>query len=192
MTDNVQPIVVQSDAVVRPPGNPKDDRRRYFMLGHGSHLVDLARFLGGEIVSVRARLVEKFGAYCWFASIDFASGAVGHLDLTIAVRGDFEGGFRIYGEHGSVNGRSYLPWFHKSAEVECFSTKDGRYHRSLGEDAHTYKRQIECFADVILKGTTQRGASIDDGVASVRAMVALARSVETGEALRLDEVSGPV
>src|SRR5262249_41074341 len=31
MTDNVQPIVVQSDAAVRPAGNPKADRRRYFM-----------------------------------------------------------------------------------------------------------------------------------------------------------------
>jgi predicted dehydrogenase len=192
MTDNVQPIVVQSDAAVRPPGNPKDDRCRYFMLGHGSHLVDLARFLGGEILSARAQLVEKFGAYCWFALIDFASGAVGHLDLTIAVRGDFEGGFRIYGERGSINGRSYLPWFHKSADVECFSTKDGRYHRPLGEDAYTYKRQIEGFADVILKGISQHGASIDDGVASVRAMVALARSAQTGRDVRLDEISGPV
>jgi predicted dehydrogenase len=192
MTDNVQPIVVQSEAAVRPPGNPKADRRRYYMLGHGSHLVDLARFLGGEILSVRARLVEKFGAYCWFVSIDFANGAVGHLDLTIAVRGDFEGGFRIYGEHGSISGRSYLPWFHKSAEVECFSTKDGHYHRPLGQDAYTYKRQIEGFADTILHGTRQHGASVDDGVASVRTMVALARSAETGEALRLDEVSGAV
>jgi predicted dehydrogenase len=192
MTDNVQPIVVQSEAAIRPAGNPKADRRRYFMLGHGSHLVDLARFLGGEILSVRAQLVEKFGAYCWFASIDFASGAVGHLDLTIAVRGDFEGGFRIYGEHGSINGRSYLPWFHKSAEVECFSAKDGRYHRPLGEDAYTYKRQIEGFADTILHGATQHGASIDDGVASVRAMVAVARSAETGEAVRLNEVNGAV
>jgi predicted dehydrogenase len=192
MTDNVQAIVVQSEAALRPGGSPKSDRHRYYMLGHGSHLVDLARFLGGEIRGVRARLVEKFGAFCWFASVDFANGAVGHLDLTIAVRGDFEGGFRIYGEHGSVNARSFLPWFHKSAEVECFSTKDGRYHRPLGEDGYTYRRQIEGFADVILYDAPQHGANVDDGVASVRAMVALARSAETGETVRLDEVTGTV
>jgi predicted dehydrogenase len=192
MTDNVQSIVVESEAPRRPAGNPKSDRRRYYMLGHGSHLVDQARFLGGEIRSVHARLVEKFGAYCWFASADFANGAVGHLDLTIAVRGDFEGGFRIYAEHGSINGRTYLPWFHKSSEVECFSMKDGRYHRPLGEDGYTYRRQIEGFADTILHGIPQHGATIDDGVASVRAMVALARSAETGDAVRLDEVTGAV
>ncbi len=192
MTDNVQAITFQSAAAIKPSGSPKSDRRRYNMLGHGSHLVDLARFLGGEIANVRAQLVEKFGAYCWFASVDFTSGTVGHLDLTIAVRGDFEGGFRIYGENGSVNAKSHLPWFHKTAEVECFSTKDSQYHRPLGEDAYTYRRQIEGFADAILHGVPQHGANVDDGVASVRAMVALARSAETGEALRLDEVTGPV
>jgi len=63
MTDNLQPIVRTSAGAKRPPGDPKANRRRYYLLGHGSHLVDTARFLGGEIVSVRATLVEKFGAY---------------------------------------------------------------------------------------------------------------------------------
>jgi predicted dehydrogenase len=192
MTDNVQAIIYQSGAALKPAGNPKADRRRYFMLGHGSHLVDLIRFLGGEIVSVRAQLVEKFGAYCWLAAVEFASGAVGQIDLTIAVRGDFEGGFRIYGENGSVNARSHLPWFHKAADVECFSTRDGRFHRPLGEDAYTYKLQIEGFADTILHRAPQLGANADDGVASVRMMVALARSAETGATVRLDEVTGAV
>src|SRR5687768_16848032 len=96
MTDNLQPIPVLSAQAKRPDGNPKADKKRYFMLTHGSHLVDTARFLGGEIVSVRARLVEKFGAYCWFTSVEFADGSVGHLDLTIAVRGDFQEGFQIW------------------------------------------------------------------------------------------------
>ncbi len=192
MTDNVQPIIVSSAQARRPENNPKADRRRYFMLTHGSHLVDLARFFGGEITAVRARLVEKFGAYCWFASIDYASGAVGHLDLNIPIRGDFQGGFQVYGEHGSVQGRSFLPWYHKAAEVECFSTRDGQYHRPLGEDGYTYKRQIEGFADTILSGAPPSGATGDDGVAAMRAMVAIARSVETGEAVRLADVSGGV
>lgn len=113
MTDNLQPIPVLSAQAKRPDGNPKAVKKRYFMLTHGSHLVDTARFLGGEIVSVRARLVEKFGAYCWFTSIEFADGSIGHLDLTIAVRGDFQEGFQIWGEKGSVQGRVYLPWFYK-------------------------------------------------------------------------------
>lgn len=192
MTDNLQPIPVTSAHMKRPEGNPKADRGRYFMLTHGSHLVDSARFLGGALLRVRAQRVEKFGAYCWFVGADFADGSVGHLDLTIAVRGDYQEGFQLYGEHGSVSGRAYLPWFHRSSDVECFSAKDGQYHRPLGEDAYSYKRQIEGFAETILKGAPMLGAGIDDGVAAVRAMVAIARSAETGQSVSLADVSGGV
>jgi len=192
MTDNLQPIPLLSSAAKRPVGNPKADKRRYFMLTHGSHLVDTTRFLGGEIVGVRARLLERFGAYCWFIEVEFANGGLGHLDLTIPVRGDFGEGFQIYGEHGSVTGKVYLPWFHKSSDVECFSTKDSQFHRPLGEDAHTYKRQIEGFAETILHGVPQHGANIDDGVAAMRGMVAIARSIEAGQTIRLSDVSGGV
>ena len=192
MTDNLQPIPAASAKARRPEGNPKADKRRYFILTHASHLVDTARFLGGELLQVRARLAEKFGAYCWFMEVDFAGGCLGHLDLTIPIRGDFEEGFQIYGEHGSVNGKVFLPWFHKTSVVECFSAKDGQYHRPLGEDAHTYKRQIEGFADTILDGKPQHGANIDDGVAAVRALVAIAQSTQTGQTVRLDAVKGGV
>ncbi|MEZ4669973.1 MAG: Gfo/Idh/MocA family oxidoreductase [Anaerolineae bacterium] len=192
MTDNLQPIVLSSQQATRPAGDPKSNRRQYYMLTHGSHLVDMARYLGGDIVSVRAKLVERFGAYCWFISVDYADGSVGHLDLNVAIRGDWEEGFQVYGEFGSVKGKTYLPWFHKSSEVECFSTKDGQYRRPLGADAYTYKLQVEGFADTILNGAPQRGATINDGLAAMRAMVATVRSVESGEAVPLDAVQGGV
>jgi predicted dehydrogenase len=192
MTDNLQPIPVTSQNARKPQGDPKADRRRYFMLTHGSHLVDSARFLGGEIEAVRARFLERFGAYSWFVAVDFADGSLGHLDLTIAVRGDFEEGFQIYGENGGVKGLVYLPWYHKASVVECFSTKDRQFHRPLGEDAYTYKLQIESFADTILHGKPQEGATVDDGLAAMRAMVAIARSAETGERVRLVDAAGGV
>ena len=192
MTDNLQPLLWASAKVKRPAGNPKMDKRRYFLLTHASHLVDTARFLGGEMVSIRARLSEKLGAHCWFIEVEFANGALGHLDLTIPIRGDFEEGFQVHGERGSVKGDVYLPWYHKSSVVECFSEKDHIYRRPLGEDAYTYKLQIEGFANTVLHGKPQHGANIDDGVAAMRAIVAIARAVENGEWVRLDQVTGGV
>jgi predicted dehydrogenase len=192
MTDNLQAVVRASAGARRPEGNPKADKRRYFMLGHGSHLVDTARFLGGPIASVRARWREESDAHCWFVEADFAGGALGNLDLIIPIRGDMEEGFQIFGRDGSARGRVYLPWFHKAADVECFSTKDRQYHRPLGEDAYSYKLQIEGFADTILRGAPQHGASVEDGVASVRALAAIARSVETGLKIPLADASGGV
>lgn len=192
MTDNLQPLVEQSASAQRPEGNPKADKRRYFVLTHASHLVDTARWLGGEMTAVRARLREQSGAFCWFADVEFASGALGHLDLTIPVRGDFEEGFHIQGDLGSVKGTVHLPWYHKTSVVECFSAKDRQFRRPLGEDAHTYKLQLEGFADLILHGAAQHGASVDDGLAAMRALVAIARSTESGQRVRLDEARGAV
>ena len=192
MTDNLQPVVRQSDGAIRPAGNPRSDRRQYYILGHASHLVDTARLLGGEIVSVRARLLERYGVWCWYIDVDFSDGSLGHLDLIIAVQGDFEEGFMIHGEHGSVKGRLYLPWFHRSGAVECFSSKDRVYRRPLGEDAYTYRTQLEGFADTILHGKPQLGASVDDGVAAMRTMVAIARSAQTGDAVRVSDVTGVI
>ena len=192
MTDNLQPIPLYSDSALKPQGQPKADKRRYFMLTHGAHLVDLARNLGGPIESVRARRAEKFDAFCWFVEVEFASGALGHLDLTVAVRMDYHEGFQIYGEYGSVIGKNYLPWFLRASEVECFSSKDGQYHRPLGADAHFYKLQLEGLADAVLGETPLRGADVEEGLASIRALAAIARSAETGGKVCLNEVRGAV
>lgn len=190
MTDAVQPPVVTSANARKPDGNPKADLQRYYMLGHGCHLIDTARYLAGDIVSVQARLTQKSGMWCWFVDVEFASGTLGHLDLTIAVRMDWHEGFQIYGQHGSVIGKTYNPWFYKSSDVDIFRESDGATHRVLGADGHFYRRQLEGFARVILDGAAMEGASINDGVASVRAMVAIARSVQSGQRVTLADVSG--
>jgi predicted dehydrogenase len=185
MTDAVQPAIVTSPASLRPAGNPKADLKRYYMLTHGSHLVDTARFFGGEIVEVDARLNERFGAYCWFVDLAYSSGALGHLDLTIAVRMDWHEGFQIYGQHGSITGKTYNPWFYKSSDVEIFHESSATTTRVLGGDGHFYRRQLEAFAETILHSKPGHGAGIEDGVASVRAMAAIAESVRTRRPVRL-------
>ena len=164
---------------------PMADLRRYNMLGHGSHLVDTARFLAGEITAVHARLVERAGIQSWFVACEFADGSNGHLDLTIAVRMDWHEGFQAYGEHGSVLGRTFLPWSMRTSEVEAFSTRTGGYHRPLGPDGHFWRRQAEGFAATILEGAPQQGATAEDGLAALQVMEAIETSVDTGERVAL-------
>ncbi len=94
MTDNLQPIPITSDQARRPEGDPKADRRRYYLLTHGSHLVDTARFLGGPIVGLRARLLERFRRILlvhrrWTSPTARSVISI----LQIPVRGDFQEGF---------------------------------------------------------------------------------------------------
>jgi predicted dehydrogenase len=187
MTDTLQPIPRLSGRARTPTGAPKSDRRRYSMLAHGSHLIDTAHFLlGQEIATVQADLVERAGVLCWFVGVRFAGGSVGHLDLTLSVQMDWHEGFHLYGEHGSVVAKSFLPWYHRATEVECFSSKDREYHRPLGEDAHAWRRQVEGFAHSVLTGAPQVGAGVDDGLAAMRVIDAIERSVETGAAVAVD------
>ncbi len=192
MTDAVQPLMVTSAARRKPAVDPKADMRRYLMLAHGCHLVDTARYLCGEIVAVRTRLSERFGARCWFVETEFANGTLGHLDLTVAVRMDWHEGFQIYGQHGSVLAKTYNPWYYKSSEVDIFHEADATTRRPLAADGHFYRRQTEAFADVILHGKPMTGATVHDGLQSVRAMVAIARSAESGQRVALADVEGGV
>jgi predicted dehydrogenase len=187
-TDNIQPLPVTSKKARKPGFDEKADKERYFLLAHGSHLVDTATFLGGRIVSLHARLRQKFNAYCWFVDAEFENGAVGHLDLTVAVRMDWHEGFQIYGEKGSVLAKTENPWYYKSSYVECFSEEDGQYHRPLGADGFTYRRQLEGFADTILKKVPQFGTGIIEGTQTVKGMLAIYQSVRSGKTVYLDKL----
>jgi predicted dehydrogenase len=192
VTDAVQPFMIRSAKAKKPEGNPKADLAQYFMLAHGSHLLDTARYFAGEIVELEARMRHRFGAYSWFIDVEFANGVMGHLDLTVPVRMDWHEGFQIYGENGAIVGKTYNPWLFKSSEVDIFSERTGATSRVLGADGHFYRRQLEGFAETILNGTPMSGADIDDGVASVRAMVAVMESVKSGKSVKLADVTGNV
>lgn len=192
VTAAMQPPIVRSTNAKLPATNPKADLERYYMLTHGCHLLDTARYLGGEIIELNARLRQRFGAYCWFVDVSFANGALGHLDLTVPVRMDWHEGFQVYGENGSILAKTYNPWLFRTSEVDIFHESTGTTTRVLGADGHFYRRQLEGFAEAILNGGPVSGADIVDGLASVRGMVAISRSVKAGQPVRLDDTSGSV
>ena len=97
---------------------------------------------------------------------------------------DWHEGFQLYGENGSVIAKTYNPWYYRSSDVEIFPEKDATWRRPLGADGHFFRRQLEGFAETVLDGAPMRGADIEDGVASVRAMAAIARSAGAGSASR--------
>jgi predicted dehydrogenase len=105
---------------------------------------------------------------------------------------DWHEGFQLYGENGSVIAKTFNPWFFRSSEVEIFHEKDATTRKPLGADGHFFRRQLEGLADAALNGMPMRGANVEDGLASIRAMVAIARSVETGQRVETASVTGSV
>lgn len=190
-TNAVQPLPVRSEHARKPASDPKADKQSYFMLAHGSHLVDLMAHLAGQITSVSARLSEKFGAYCWFVEVAFANGTLGHMDLTVAVRMDWHEGFQMYGEHGAILAKTYNPWYFRASEVDIFDEESASTTRVLGADGHFFRRQVEGFVRGA-RGQASQAALVGDGVASVRVMAAIRQSVATGRPVDVASAQGAV
>ncbi len=192
VTNAVQPVILRSTHARKPAADPKADLRQYYALAHGSHLVDTARYLAGPITEVDARFRQLGKAHCWFIDVAFESGALGHLDLTVPICLDWSEGFQVYGQNGTVQARTYNPWLYKSSDVEIFREATGETTRVLGADGHFYRRQIEALALAAQTGAAVPGADAADGIASIRALVAIRESVDSGRPVRLDAVSGAV
>lgn len=187
-TDNVQPQPVRSTQARKPEFNEKSDLERYYMMAHGSHLLDTARFLGGELGSVRARLRRVADAWCWFVDVEYRNGTLGHLDLTIKIRGDWHEGFHVYGEGGSVFAKTDNPWYYRSSEVQCYREADQTFYRPLGADGFSYRRQLEHFASVILEGQPMQGTTLQQGLEVVQGMIAIHQSVHHNATVYLDDL----
>ena len=192
MTDAVQPAIVKSAASRRPSGDPKADRERYLMLAHGSHLVDIARFLAAKsrlfTHGYASALVPAAGSLTSaFAVAPSATSTSPSPSAWIGTRAS-----RFRASMAASSRRPINPWYFKSSEVEIFRERDATWYRPLAADGHFYRRQVEGFADAVLTGRPARGATAEDGVASVRAMVAIAQSVREGRPVVLAEATGLV
>jgi predicted dehydrogenase len=189
----VQPQVILSEAKRKPKIAPKADLQQYNLLSHGSHLIDTAMHLAGDITEIEAHYLKRAGHQSWFINAAFADGTLGHLDLTLGVHMDWHEGFQIYGENGSVVGKTYNPWFYKSSDVDIFNKATGNFTRPLAADGQFYRRQLEAFADCILnEKPITRAATLEEGLRTVKTMVAIQESTRTGKPVRVADARGSV
>lgn len=192
VTDAVQPMMVSSAARRKPTVDPKADLQQYYLLAHGSHLVDTACYLNGAITEVSARFLNRGGVHCWLIEVGFANGALGQLDLSVGVRMDWHEGFQLYGENGSVLAKTYNPWLYKSSDVDIFHENTASWERPLAADGHFYRRQLEGFAASILTGTEVTGTNVEEGLHVVQVLAAIQQSVREGRSVRVTDARGSV
>lgn len=191
LTDNVMPTLYSSSQAKKPAGNPKSILDHYYLLGHGSHLFDTALYFMGEIESVSARYVHKEKLHSWLIDVNFANGAIGTLDLSVTIAQKWHEGCEIYGTGGTVFAKTYNPWEFRSSEVECYDAETDISFSPAAYDGQFYRREVEGFADTILKGLPCTGATADDGIQVMKALIATYQSVHSNGAwIRIADVKG--
>ena len=180
LTDNVMPVLYASSEARKPEGNPKAILDHYYLLGHGSHLLDTALFFMGEIGRISARYVNRGRLHSWLIDCDFADGAIGTLDLSVAIAQQWHEGCEIYGTDGTVFARTFNPWEFRSSVVECYDRRNDLSTVPAAYDGQVYRRQIEGFAQAVLSGKPGTGADADDGIHVMKALIAVYQSVQQG------------
>jgi predicted dehydrogenase len=186
MQEAILPDVVTSAASIRPATDPKTtDRRHYSLVTHGAHLFDTLRFLAGDISNVSASLVEKCGQYSWHGLLHFEQGALGHFELSVKVNGDYTEGYIVHGERGSVEIRTFLPFYNRTSEVRAFDGGTQQWHTPLGSNSNPYKNQIEAFVVSILEDRPTNPDAAD-GWAAVSVLEAVEESVARGQKVEVN------
>ena len=184
----ILPRVIRSYAAIRPASDPKTaDRRRYSLFTHGAHLFDTIRFLAGDVSAVTAGLAEKYRQFSWHGLLHFKTGALGHFELSVKVSGDYSEGYTVHGEHGSVEIRTFLPFYYRPSEVRAFDGRRQQWRTPLGSDSNPYKNQIEAFARAVLEDRPTN-PDVADGWAAVSLLEAVEESVKCGGNV---DVAGP-
>jgi predicted dehydrogenase len=186
----ILPRPVTSSQAIRPAADPKtSDRRHYSLVTHGVHLFDTLRYLAGDVSSLSAALAEKCNQYSWHGLLHFESGALGHFELSVKASVDYTEGYVVHGEHGSVEIRTFLPFYYRPSKVRAFDGRTQQWHTPLGADSNPYKNQVEAFAKAILEDRPTN-PDATDGWAAVRLLESVEDAVRRqGEQVAIE---GPV
>ncbi|GAA4537109.1 Gfo/Idh/MocA family oxidoreductase [Pseudonocardia xishanensis] len=162
----------------------KADRERYLLATHGSHVFDTVRYLLGEVRSIHAAH-RGFGRdHVWNLLVTLASGAIGTVTITVDVPGAGAEGIQVFGSLGHTTTHTHFPFFRRASDVQAYSSEDGISVSPVLDDTDAYERQAEAFARAV-RGQEAPDPDGADGLAAVRLIDAVQRSVTTGSEVTL-------
>ncbi len=182
---------------------PYDDMRR-MMFFNGIHMLDLGRYLAGDVESVFAYgLHERAGVQAISASFRFANGAVGQLNMNSGHSWDdcFEMVYLSGAGVGIVIDSSRTTEVMSGAQRfaqgqgETLYGWSSRYYvsgnmsgwASGGHYTRGYWGELNHFAHAVL-GQVARVATLQDGVEAVRLIDAILQSVERGQPVAVQSI----
>ena len=173
----------------------KSDKRRYWLMTHGSHLWDTVRHVVGEVASVRTHWSQVGDDQTWQSVATLAGGGAGTADLTIYEHGEGGEGLHVRCANGSLTLRIHTPFIHRAADVEVFTDASREYRRPPVTYADSYEWQLRSFAAAVAQadgtgpgdpeGAWGTGGTVEDGLAAVRLLEATRDSAASGTEVSL-------
>jgi predicted dehydrogenase len=161
------------------------------LLDNGCHLMDFARFVGGNVRDVYARMVtRKFDVEVedtGHVSLAFESGAIGTVEVAWTATG-WEEGWWLYGTRGAleytnrIGGEPVLRHVHRSSPGTTWGETDVTEHRFAGAKPHA--RHVRAFVAAV-HGVGPVVCTGEDGREAVRLILASYESAAKGLPVRV-------
>jgi predicted dehydrogenase len=161
------------------------------LLDNGCHLMDFARFVGGNVRDVFARTAtRKFDVEVedtGHVSLAFESGAIGTVEVAWTATG-WEEGWWLYGTRGAleytnrIGGEPVLRHVHRASPGTTWGETDVAEHRFAGAKPHA--RHVRAFVAAI-RGDGPVVCSGEDGREAVRLILASYESAARGVPVRV-------
>ena len=159
----------------------KADRGSYLLVTHGAHVLDGMRYILGDPKELCARRTNIGNDYTWHGLATLSDDGLANFEITANVHCAWSEGAEIFGERGSVKLRTPFPVTMAASEVEVFDEATGLIEKPVFGDTNPYKLQMDSFARAISEGLPA-DPNGDDGLAAVRLIEAVNRSLSNGGA----------
>ncbi|MDA3021505.1 MAG: Gfo/Idh/MocA family oxidoreductase [Actinomycetota bacterium] len=157
----------------------KVDRGNYLLVTHGAHVLDGMRYLLGDPKELCARRTNIGNDYTWHGLATLAGDGLANFEITANVHSEWSEGAEIFGEKGSVKLCTPFPVTMAASGVEVFDEATGMIERPVFGDTNPYKKQMDYFVRTITEGIPA-DPNADDGLAAVRLIDAVNRSLDAG------------
>lgn len=155
--------------------NNKED---YSFLTHGIHLINTMQYLGGNIIEIIGSRTYSSGEYCWHGLLKYASGAIGNIELVVKINANWNEGFKVHGENGTVYGKTFLHFYKLPSEVRAYDFRNGLIEMPNNIDGDLFRRQLESFVTTIREQTTPI-CTLKEAIQDLRVLEALKKSITT-------------
>jgi predicted dehydrogenase len=167
------------------------------LLDNGTHLFDLARYFGGEVSEVFARIASRVYATevedTAHASLRFASGAIATVEVAWTATG-WEEGWWLYGSRGSFeytnrSGSPIARHQHRTSTGTSWGETDLNEYRYAGDSAHA--RHVRAFLAAV-RGEAPNICSGQDGREAMRLVLTAYASAERNTPVAATEAITPI
>ncbi|MFT4028320.1 MAG: Gfo/Idh/MocA family oxidoreductase [Protaetiibacter sp.] len=170
----------------------KSDKDRYWPFTYGSHLWDTVRYVVGDVAAVTTGFHRTGSSASWQSLVELPGGVFGTTDLTCYEHGNGGEGVRVLGTEGVVTVELHNPFLWQGADVAVHTDADRSYRVSPVTDANAYELQLRSFEAAVAAASGDmdavasverwgRGATPEDGLATVRLIEATRESAASGQ-----------